>query len=383
MSAGMISAINTLRTVFDATGDLTTGQKRDINLIKTNGSITKLLSTFVIEPVIICSKNAKQTSVFDKLLQLNTDIFASFYSQAFKILTDIYGLEAKFTFDILSTDNSIILENMSTATLNKISKEEFGNGSMHELFSDNKFIKLSVEDDDKKDIDNKTKIHNSKDNNDEMLKGLLQKSFNVDIRIKTQGNEVKTVQIPITVKSHIIVTDTKNILNMLKPNSKDKTLWYRFNEYRAGAITFRELVMCDDIIEEYKQSRLKDKDGLMEMLESRKTNSMQRAFLGTNMVGYERNYNMLILTTDEKPLFDKHVNGDITNEKNKQKLLSEAYSLSLTLVDEDYERVNIYTRDIRGSSDIGFKVLNKRKNNDGSELGEILKSLLLSKPMSF
>lgn len=374
--SGIMSALTVFSSVLNTMND--SNFKTNVDLIRSNGSLTKLLSKFVIEPVIICSKGTKQSVVFDKLLQLQVDIFSSFYFQAFKILTDVNGLDSKFAFDVLSTDNNIILDKVGGSF---IGIEDYKVGSINDLFGNRKFLNISNEaNNDKED----SKIYNVKNDSDnDTLRGLLQKTFNIDINLKTSDGN-KTIQIPIIVKALIIVTDTKNILNMLQPNSKEKTFWYRFNEFRAGAISFKELVLCGDLIKEYKDNRIKDKDGLMEILEYRKNNSVQRGLLNANItsMGFERNYNMLLLTSDDKPYFDKHIGGNIVNEKNKQKLLSEAFSLTATIIDEDYERVNIYTRDIRGSSDIGFKVLNKRKNDSG-DLGDIMKSLLLSKPMSF
>lgn len=386
--AGLLSAVSAVEKMIQLlkTGE-TTFNSSDIDLFKANGSLTKLLSKYVVEPVIICSKGTKQSVVFDKLLQLHIDIFSSFYFQVFKILTNVNGLDANFVFDIMSSDNNVVLDYTSTRTLTGglstvLGFESHDARSINELFSTNKFIKISSETtiDDKDTNANKiSKVKN--DDNDIMAKGLLQKEFNVDIHFKLDGTG-KTIQVPITVKAHVVVTDTQSILAMLAPNSKEKSYWYRLNQFLAGEITAKELIFCDDIISDYKHNRLKDTEGNIGLIESRKNRSVQRSIMSGKAAGFERNYNMLIITSDDKPYFDKHIGGDITIEKNKQKLLSEAYSLTVTIVDEDYERVNVYTRDIRGNSDIGFKALSKRKN-DSNDIGELIKSLLMSKPMSF
>ena len=375
--AGILVALDTVRQVIsknevEITQDQVEKLENIETLFTTNGSITKLLSKFVIEPTLICSKGVRQSKVFDKLLQVNLDIFSAFYMQAFQILKDVYGLDSRLTFDVLSTDTGVDLTNVLKGGLLTLSRNSYD-----EVFSNNKFLTFSMEKDDgEKDLTKEL------DKINDNLYGTLQKQLNVNVSYGDKGNK-QVIQIPITVKAFVIVTDTENIVNFLRPNATDKTFWARLDEYRAGAISLKELLFCGDIIAEYKKNRLRDKDSLSAILTSRQMSSQLKRIATKGMAGYEASYNMLIVTSDDKVRLDRHINGDISKEANKQKILEEASAMTISIADDDYERVNIYTRDIRGSSDVGYKALSKRKDKDGENLGEILKSLLMSKPMSF
>lgn len=376
---GLLSAINVVGTILNrgsqlgmSEGDIDKLQQMG-SLITTNGSITKLVSNFIIEPVLICSKGVKQLDIFDKLAQVNIDIFTAFYMQAFQILKEVYGVDARVTFDVLSTDTGINVSRLLNTNM-FLGKEEASYGTYNDIFnSKNKLFTLSQE------VDGASVSNKTKEAMEETMYGLLQKSIQVCINSK----DGKDVLIPVTIKAYVIVTTIDNIISILKPNSEDKTFDSRWDEWRAGAITLKELMFCGDIINEYKKNRIKDKDGLSAILASRSNNAQWRRAETKGIKGFESNYNMLLVTAEDKLRLDKHIGGNITNETYKQKLLTEAEAISISIADQDYERVTMLTKDIRGSSDIGFKSLSKRKDKDGSELAEFVKAFTMGKSMTF
>ena len=62
--------------------------------------------------------------------------------------------------------------------------------------------------------------------------------------------------------------------------------------------------------------------------------------------------------------------------------MNQAHALTLSVVDEDYERVYILTKDIRGRSDVTFKSIAKKSNKE-SDSAEIVKALMSNKPPVF
>ena len=169
---------------------------------------------------------------------------------------------------------------------------------------------------------------------------------------------------------------------MLKPNDRTKKFGYRLDEYKSGAISLRELIFCGDLIKSYKNNKLKDKDGLISIIKQREESANSKLISTREMVGFEKYYNMLIVTADEKILLSKHVGGDILNEKYKQELMTQAHALTLSVIDPDYERVYILTKDIRGRSDVTFKAI-ARKSNKESDATDIMKAILANRPPVF
>lgn len=388
--AGIITALSTVNTIFGAITNTKTDDKKslaeaiktaltskDAKLIRTDGSITKLLSDFIVEPVIIATNNTRNVEVIDKILDVNSDIFASFYTQAFEVLTTIYKTNVVTTIDVLGTDNGGVGRAMlkaETVLSNSLSSEDIDKDYLHELFGSSLSV-LSIESD-------SVKINTQKrDTKDQPTAVLLQRNLEISVSRSGEGDKTHTILIPITVKMHVLFVSTENLLLMLAPNSAEKSFGYRLDEYRSGAISLSDLIFANDLIKQYKDNKLKDDQSLLSLLNSR-TISANSKLADKSIVGFEKSYNMLVITAEDKILLDKHINGDLTNEKYKQILLEQANAMTVTVIDQDYERVYILTRDIRGKTDISFKAISRRKDS-GIDLSEVMKAMMSGRPPIF
>lgn len=348
---------------------------KNVALAKTNGQITKLLSQYIVEPVIISTHSVRDAdqAVFQKLTELNTDIFASFYLQAFRILCDQYGANLNSAINLLSTDNSIVFSDVAT---------ESDTSYLDMVLNDSKYLKISVEKKDDKAYENSVKVDESLSKFEKSpLYSMLTRNIEVSVTVDEKDKKSRTLVIPITIKAHIMLCSIDSLLNMLSPNKVDKSFSYRLDEYKSGAISLSELIFASDLIKKYKENKIRDKEGLLTIVNERSINSSARV-INNGIRGFEANYNMLMVTANEKVKLDKHVLGDITKEKPKQDLLNQAHAINISIVDEDYERVTMLTKDIRGMSTIGFKALTKRKSDSGN-YDDLIKSLMVSKPMNF
>ena len=67
-------------------------------------SLTKILSTLMVEPTIIVTESARQSKIYDKVATIDLDIFTSFYVQVFYVLTQLYNKNDIDAIDLLSTN---------------------------------------------------------------------------------------------------------------------------------------------------------------------------------------------------------------------------------------------------------------------------------------
>lgn len=545
--AGIFSAISLTADIVKAMSSGGDTNKAILDLIKntnkgrivrSDGSMTRFLSSFIVEPVIIVSKDAHKADIIENLIGLNVDLFSSFYLQAFNIIGNVYGMDIATTIAVMSSDASSFksaaiikgaeallskeskdyfreiesgskyltfshedkTEDEMIAALNRLKADGFFDsvpqediasmifvigmfdndqlddlisaiktfGAIHpDLIADLKFVASETRKEmirngmpsdyrvdnavfnntingikssgakstpssasggssgggsvgktvsnqisksvskDKAIVKNSEKwqshqIHsaiakfaNAKiaDKVAENLYAIHTRELNVTLNVsngqmmkndttgekKYVGLVSRTIVIPITIKANIIVTDISNIINMLKPNDRTKKFGYRLDEWRSGSISLRELIFCGDLIKAYKGNKLSDKDGLLSIIK-RREESANSKLLTSGVIGFEKFYNMLITSADEKIALNKHVGGNIDNERYKEELLTEAHALTLTTVDQDYERCQIVTKDIRGKSEISFKALKKKKDND---LTDIYKALVANKAPVF
>lgn len=397
---------------------LDTYNSKNGQLLRTDGSITSLLGSYIVEPVFIVSNNAKVVDVADRALELNMDMFSAFYLQAFEILRSVYGLDTKVIINALGTDNAKTLDYILQTARTQISSEDFKlPKSFVDSFITSDTLSFSMEDSDDNTVnkaileklkeleklrasqkvdqtDKKATLNASasaagKDFKDQATYVLLQRNIEVTVPLNFETKDTNgsksiirhNVIIPITIKAHVLFTSIDNILTMLAPFNADKSFWSRWDDWRSGAISGWDLVFCGDLIKKYKENKFNDKAGLLSLLMDRSISA--NAKVATNkFVGFEKFYNMLVITAEDKIRIDKAVSGNIEEEKYKQRLLDQTKALTCTILDTDYERVIILTKDIRGETNLSFKALARRKENN-VDLSEILKSIMANKPPVF
>lgn len=389
------------------------------NLITTDGSITKLVNKLMVEPVCIVTKGCLQEEVIQKVMELNTDIFCSYYLQAFEVLKSLYGVDTKTVIDLLGTDTGSMVGSTFKYGANKglewmVSSESIGCSEFDKLRYGNLTISLesngqaNIPDPIKQIIaesvratqaqlgkgEDKSVVKETRNAKldkmeDTLLTAALQRNLEINFTIdrleaSTGVKRTHSVVLPLTIKVHVIAVDTMDIVNMISPNGVDKSFSARYDEYLSGGIGFWDLWLANDLIVKYKDAKFQDKNKLLELLNSR-TESANSKLISNNKIkgiGFEKFYNMFIMTADDKILIEKAVLGKLDDQKHVQEFFNKSGGLTLSVLDMDYEMLTLFTKDIRGVSKIGFKALKKRKENAG-DYSEILKALLANRPPVF
>jgi len=348
-------------------------------LLRTNGSMTKLLSSFIISPVAIVDNTLKNEEVIDKVLELNTNIFSGYFAQTFDILVKVQGYDHRTVLNLLSSDNVVL------------GREELDYvGQL--LDSGSEILSISVEgksdkkrrkrarDDKNTEASNSYRNKTTKMIDNDKINSIIENRLDIEILLTTDGVK-HVIVIPMVIKTNVMYVSPQHILGVMETRSDDKRFGARVDEYRAGAISLSDLLFGNDLIKEYKDGKIKDNNALLDIVNKRTINANTK-MLTDGGVGFERYFNLLIISNYTKSMLENAVKGSLNKTKYKEKILENTASLLCTVVDTDYERVVIYTKDIDGVSDVTFKALSKG-GKDNSELTAILKSLLNNTPPSF
>jgi len=206
---------------------------------------------------------------------------------------------------------------------------------------------------------------------------------NIEITVEGEHKDGRRmmITIPITIKADVLFVDGDSIVNLVNTHSTDNSFMERLDEYRSGGISFTDLVFATDLIKEYKKNKLRDKEKLIKLVNSRALSANSK-IIDNGYVGFEKYYNMYIVDTETKAKIERVIRGKISNDRFKAKFLESAYGLSITTVDTSYERISIFLKDIRSKSELTFKSLRK-SNKNGNDIGEVVKALMASKPPVF
>ena len=412
-AAGVVGSI--LKRVRDSGDDadlLSIVKGSDIKLMKADGSMLKLLGKYIVEPVIVVSNDLRHEEILDKVLELHTDMFTGFYMQMFSILTNQYGVDSNIAIDALATDSSGLSKVMLKGAVLALENNE------EDFFRDviEGEIRLSTEVDEGKlrkvltvmqggikdskstgaknsaDIEtlkNKAnrKVHGKRQatgrisDNELNVPSAIVRSIELVITNNIiDGGKVGTfdIVIPITVKTHVLFTDRDNIVNALAPGGDNATFSAGLDDYRSGAKSLLDFITGSSLVKEYKKTKLKDKDGLLALINARRISANSKA-VTTGFVGFEKYYNMFVISAYDKAVIEKTLRGKLSSSKVKEKLLTQLLGLSVTVMDSDAERIRIAYKDLKGVTDLSYKGAIKAAKG-GSDVSEIIKAFMANKP---
>lgn len=449
----VMSVVQALSQIGNMAGvvDDKTAKKIDsrASLLETNGSITRLLSSTVVEPIIIVSENAYNSEKVEGAINLSLDLFSSYYLQAFKILTTLSGLNSTEAIRVLSTkagainDWGNIPKNLQSVkqtaqtlykgymaaidqNVDKIDKV-FGMfkedyvadlfNTATDLFGNNITVEnFSINTEGKKDNNNsgsisghsgsyykykdkdgnvyeKTKNENGITMQTERGGLTLEKFFIKELELRmdfTVNNasesdilrEKKTLIMPITIRSIVFKTSIEGVLSLCKPFSTQKQLSSRWDDFKSGSISLMNLLFCGDLIEEYKKERLRTNSDLNQLVNSRIGQSVTKlATQGAR--GFEANYNMLVLSTDDVNKINKYIRGDLFKDKYKEEVLEQAHAIAATVLDDDYERMSLLIRDNYGVSTVSYKKISDKTTNQYDAIIEMMHALSAGRNLQF
>lgn len=360
------------------------------NLFSTNGSIMTLISPFIIEPTFFITNNVrnKMPEVMHKAIKDQVDLFTAFYTQAFKVLADP-DTSNTMALKLLKTSSyNYNVGELGMATGAKImgkALEDYGVASRDDVLSrffNSPFLSSTLESYNFAQEDSKDK---GKGLDDKAIQGYHIRAFEVetpkDIMAANGAMTRVTIKIPLIVKANIVFVDTEDLLNAMEPKTKDKTLWSRWHQWRSKTISFWNLITGNDLIREYKKTKMKDKNQVLDILHSKEVGSFSTGFFGDGRKGYEKFFNWYIITYADQEKFEKQIRGKLDNPSVKDKFCETLNAMGIFSLDEDEEMGNLYLHTLANGCVIPFKNIGKRKDN--TDLTSILTSLFSNRPPVF
>lgn len=341
-----------------------------LEMIETNGSMVKFLNKFIIEPTFIVSESLKDEEITQKLIEFNLDVFGSYYMQSFDVMTKLYGVDADVAFDTLSTQkrNAPYVHTKARTIANRIpGMEDFKTLPI----KDSSEYYYSLEGDKKQKGSGKAIV-----GNDVKWPSTFAKEMRIDIMINKNNNPIP-VSIPVLLKANIIYTPVDSITRVLDVRGDDTSFWNRLDDYRSGAISLGNFIFADDLIKRYKAAKFKDKDELLQYIDER-TYSANYKTLNNGLVGFNKYFSSIFLSKYDLQRVEHALQGKVKIYKYREKLMEYMKAMMTNVIDADYERITLYTKDMREDSDFSFKALERKGSKDETML-EIFKMVLGNK----
>lgn len=191
------------------------------------------------------------------------------------------------------------------------------------------------------------------------------------------------VTVPINFRLLVSSIPNEAITRIMTYKSEDLTLFDRYHKARAGAIeTVRDLIFCQDLIDEYKKAAIQDPSNLLAEVTRRAGNAKKFGVLTKNP-SLAAASTILVISDAVARECEQKLNGKMDNIRTRDKIFSNTYAMLIIVVSKEWERATFYVRGINRGADFSFKELEGKSKGSGPDIGDILKALTAGQAPSF
>ena len=361
--------------VLEVTDTLLQGVARIINKVKnitgyyTTTSLADVTKLTRVEPLTIVSKDCINLEYTPDIMQSLLSIFSAYYLQAVAMLTRVNDVEVVRILDRLNPDrdsSGFLLSDQIANESVSFSMEAY----KHSLPTG----KLALEN----EFDKDRVVHLNEVANLSVGKLLnVTISYNKTDEGGHKEEDVSCVTLPVSVRLMASIIPDLTITRLLAIKTDDNSLVERFHSWRSGRISFiRDLIFCQDMIDEYKKSMIQDESGTVQEIMRRVSNAKKYGLLTKNPSLVSAS-NIFVISEETARSVESKLGGKLSNVNVRNRAFENTYAMIIVVVDREWERVTFYIRGISAGADMSIKELKAANKNGkgGADITDILKSL--------
>lgn len=360
-------------------------------------SMTQYTKSTRTEPIAMIDQNLINMAELPDLMATLTSIYAAMYAQSFSIAInhEIGDIKVMKTLDKINPNRSkmegvlalaaglesaqLTLPNYLTDTVSQESVISFeakdvtiskDNTSVYGVLRD---VDRAIDGKRIKSLDSASSGSSSSDT--ESISSFMSNiSTGILFEVTVEADHRK-VNIPISVRLLANKMPSGMLVNLLTAAVRNQTAKERFREWRAGGISmWSDVILCKDILREYRTNLIKDSSGMFsEVLRRKSSNQIAGAISGNPSISQISN--IVIVSTETVDLFERESNKKMNQADTRNLIFSNTQTLILAIVNRDRETVTLHYHDINVPTTVTFKELKSSGGKGGGpDVMEILKA---------
>lgn len=343
-------------------------------------SLTDLSKLARVQPITIIDSDCAHLEYLSDVLQTTLSIFTGYYLQAIAIIGTVDSVKVIKTLASVNPTS----QGYRTESFSQEYAEQDGTWkqSMEAYKWSLPTKKNSIA------FENASATLSKDDGVSEKLREAVNlgvgKIINVTLADSDKGTKV-TMPVSISLATNIL--PPKAVQSIITLDNKDTTFIERFHYWRAGRIEFwRDLVLCQDMIDERKRLMMKDNSGVYNEIVSRSNSSITNSVINiigaiTGTAALKRTptlataSNILIISDTTAKEVEAKLGGKLTNNNIRKNIFKSGYLMLIVVIDKQYERVTIYHRGIDLGSTMSLRDIKISNKGNGPDIMDIFKAL--------
>jgi hypothetical protein len=192
------------------------------------------------------------------------------------------------------------------------------------------------------------------------------------LSVQLGGDKEKT-EIQVAIRLMVNTIPDEGIINILAIGNETQTSFKeRYHQWKSGQIEFfKDLVLCQDLIDAHKKNLLNDKTGMFEAIRNRASKNLVSSILSGNY-SVATASNIAVISSDTASKLEATIGGRLKDFRTRQGIFEKTYLMLMVVVDRDYQRITIYTRGIPEYTSASARDLKNSSKGSGPDVGDIL-----------
>lgn len=374
------------------------------------GSLIGYTKSTRVEPLVLIDQAAQHLPYIEDILKAHLAIFSAYYLQAVSLSVNVGKINVAKLFDHLNPDRSapatgdMILKGINSfESAALVTEKNYSRGLPRlRVSQDNSALEAVIlSDDDEERIGKAGSLYDDVKGNKPSWSAV---GAAADGKIGSKGlnsvteegnlivgnllqvdieHDKQKATIPISVRLVANPMRSDVLAHILSRNERNLSLKERFHELWSGQITFfKDMVMCQDLIDEHRSTLMKDKSNQYAEILKRRQNNRKAAWV-SNKPSVADASNIVIMTEGTRNAVEANCGGRLKDFRTRERIFDATYLMIMAVIDTQFETVTIYHRGIALPTVASVKAMKLNSKKNSTDIGEILKAYQLGNAPTF
>lgn len=330
-----------------------------------------------VEPTVIVSPDCMNLDYMPQINQSLLSIFMAYYLQGVDMLATVSDASTVRVLEMLNPNRSMLGTFLSFESrrpcydysLLQPSMLSYRSESVEEQNQEKEKTTMGVYDSNSNIGNEKISLHE----NVNLSIGRM-----MDVTLETVDKKGDPVKRTVKMNFRLMVSSlSENIItSILTKGTADRSFIERFHAWRSGRLGFiRDLIFCQDIIDEKYNLAVEDKNGQAADIFQRISKNKAFGVLNASP-SLGNSTNIFVISEEIASQVEAKLGGKLTDFRIRQKMFEQSYAMIIVVVNRETSRMKFFVRNQPDYSNLSRKEIDGySKGGKGPDVMEIFRSL--------
>lgn len=369
----------------DSFGRFAKNAATKVNGINAQNSLTDIVKLTRVQPLTILDSDVLHYEGLPDVLQSTLSIFTGYYLQALAIISNVQS--AKVINTLTSINPSAANQGLDDMRYGgtRFNQESFSLETYHARMNNDqegswKMTKEAY----------KYSLPRSKKQFgfESVVKGLdkeaataVRETTNlsvgklVNVTLSASDTDDTRASMPISIKLATNTMSSKLVEALLTQDSSETSFTERYHAWRGGQIEFlRDLVMCQDLIDNRKKLLMKDKSGVYSSVVAQASNHAMNGLMGRNP-SLAAASNIVVISDATQAAIENKLGTRLSDVRTRNKMFQSGYMMILVVIEKRFDRITFYHRGVANPTSVSLRDIKVSNKGSGPDLMDVMKAL--------